>query len=71
MDAKAVVGLLGCYIVVPQGGGVVLDHIDVSRIGRVFEIKQVAGGSLLVESGGDMVDNMFQTDEKPLNGISG
>jgi len=49
----------------------VLEHIDVSRIDRVFEIKQVAGGGLLGESVGDMIDNMFETDERPVNGISG
>ena len=68
--AEAVVVLFSCWIVVPRGGVVVLDRLDVRRIDGVRGVEQAAGGGLLDESLEDIVDNVFEVSEKPVNGVS-
>jgi len=49
----------------------VLDRLDVGRIDRVRGVEQAAGGGLLDEPVEDIVDNVFEIGEKPVNSGSG
>ena len=69
--AEAVVVFLSCWIVVPRGGIVVLDRFDMSRVNGVRGVEQAAGDGLLDESAEDIVSDVFEIGEKPVNGVSG
>jgi hypothetical protein len=63
--------LLGCWVVVPRGSVIVLDRFDVSRIDGVGQVEQAAGGGLLDESVEEIVDDVFEIGERPVNRVSG
>ena len=56
---------------VPRGGVVVLDRFDMSRINGVRQAEQAAGGGLLDQSVEDIVNEVFEISEKPVNGVFG
>lgn len=47
-----------------------LDRFDVSRIHGVRGVEQAAGGGLLDESAEDIVNDVFEISEKPINSVS-
>jgi len=49
----------------------VLDRLDVRRIDGVRGVEQAAAGGLLDEPVEDIVDNVFEIGEKPINRVSG
>ena len=48
-----------------------LDRFDMSRVDGARGVEQAAGGGLLDESVEDIVNDVFEVGEKPVNGISG
>jgi len=49
----------------------VLDRLDVRRVDGVRGVEQTAGGGLLDEPVEDLVDNVLEIGEKPINRVSG